>query len=59
MQVRTEVMDTPRIPWRLRFWPVRKTFLNGVLGERTVSRGRVKSFRMPKADPPGVPVKRW
>ena len=38
-QVMTDVLETPRMPWRFRLWPVRSKFGSGVRGERKVVNG--------------------
>ena len=50
------VMETPRMPWRLRFCPVRKRLGSGVRGVSTVVSGLRQSLRMPYAEPRGVRV---
>ena len=42
-QVRTEVMETPKRPWRFRLWPVKRRFFSGVRGDRMVRRGVLQS----------------
>ena len=41
------VMETPRMPWRLRFCPVRKRLGSGVREGSTVVSGVRQSLRMP------------
>ena len=47
------VMETPRMPWRLRFCPVRKRLGSGVRGVSTVVSGLRQSLRIPYAEPKG------